>query len=49
MDFKIPAVIHLFNLCLYLLKRTTFSGKCLTFADLEHHIIIQVFWLWILN
>ena len=35
MEFKIPAVIHLFNLCLYLLKRAVISGKCLSFASIK--------------
>ena len=34
-DFKTPAVIHLFSLCLYLLKRVTCSGNWLSFASIS--------------
>ena len=35
MEFKIPAVIYSFSLCLHLLKRTVISGKCLSFASIK--------------
>ena len=54
MDFKIPAVTHLLNLFLYLLKRTNCSGKCLSFVAIRAWFRIskvlwsvdKSFWIW---